>query len=511
MKYKQKASSNHKSRRDSSPNFSELEDIFENNRAYHYSLNDSIQFYQDNGTKRKKRKSKYFICDYCYASPKFSFNGNKLHVKCNCKKLDELLISDFIQKYTTREKNVIEENLCCKMHKKKYKYYCKYCRVNLCKDCLLDNEHKNHYPEDILDDSIQNKIKKIDELIKEKRKKVSLGDTENRKILNIILTLIRHYNEYPCHNLHKSICKFLDYLEKLEIPKIKKQIKITSKEELLENNISKISQFITSIKIKGENFFDLEILSKLNLNNLKKLSLIGNNITNIEPLLKINFEKLEYLDLENNKIDDKNFKDFDKMKFKNIRYINLYENKIKSPKIFETVKNFKTLKSFFIGKNLFDEKEINKNAHKTYDLSHIKKIGLTGNFTDKTIHFISNLKLDRIKEMYISRNNLSSLDCLKNINCKELTYFWAITNNLTDYNEVLKLKHKERIKEIVLKENKISKIDDLSDFIKQFPNLELFNISNNLINLDIKKNQEIIKDIKNKYKKCKFYFSEEAN
>ena len=113
--------------------------------------------------------------------------------------------------------------------------------------------------------------------------------------------------------------------------------------------------------------------------------------------------------------------------------------------------------------------------------------------------------------MYISRNNLSSLDCLKNINCKELTYFWAITNNLTDYNEVLKLKHKERIKEIVLKENKISKIDDLSDFIKQFPNLELFNISNNLINLDIKKNQEIIKDIKNKYKKCKFYFSEEAN
>ena len=511
MKYTKKKTSFLNKNQDSSSNFDELNDILQNNQAIRYSLNNSMEFYKDDGTKKKKLKSRYFICDYCHNSPKFSFIRNKLHVKCNCKKLDELLISDFIERYTTHEKYVIDEYLCCKEHNRKYEYYCKYCRVNLCKCCLLNDVHKNHYPENLLDDDIENTINKIKNLIKEIRKKVSLGDIENRKILNIILTLIKNYKEYPCHNLHKSINDFLKYLEKLDIPKIKTQIKIISKKQLFEENISKISQYITSIKINGENFCDLGILSKLNLSNLKKLSLIGNNITNIEPLLKINFAKLEYLDLENNKIDDEHFKNFSKMKFKNIRYINLFKNKIESPIIFECVKHFPSLKTFFVGKNLFNEKLIKNNNHKIYDLSHIKKIGLTGNFTERTIHFISNLKLDKLEELYISRNNLSSLDCLKRINCKELVAFWAITNNLKDYKGVLNLKYKEKIEEIVLKENKISNIDDLPEFLEQFPNLKLFNISDNLIDLDSLKNKKIINYIKNKYRKCNFYFKEENN
>ena len=510
MKNKKKTSSNHYSRQDSLPNFDDIDEALRDKRANQYSFNDSMNFYQYNETKKKRIKRKYFICDYCHASPKFSFNDNKLHVKCKCKKLDELLISDFIKKYTTYDENVIKDYLFCKNHKNKYEYYCKYCRADLCKDCLLDGEHKNHYPENIVDDDIKNKINRIKNLIKNIRKQISVGDIENRKILNIILTLIRHYKEYPCHNLHKSITDFLNYLENKTIPKIKKKIKIMSKKQLFENNISD-SQYITTIKIKGENFFDLGILSKLDLRNLKKLSLVGNNITNIEPLLKINFENLEFLDLENNKIDDENLKDFDKMKFKVIKYINLYENKIKSPKIFESVKKFPTLETFYMGKNLFDEKEINNNIHKIYDLNHLKEIGLTGNFTDRTIDFISNLKLDKLKVMYISRNDLSSLDCLKKINCKELVCFWAVTNKLKDYKGVLNLKYKEKIEEIVLKENKISNIDDLPYFIEQFPKLKLFNISDNNIDLDDPKNKEIINQIKNKYKKCKFYFVEEKN
>ena len=498
-------------RQESSPNFDELNEIFQNNQAIHYSLNNSMDFYKDDGTKKKRLKSRFFICDYCHASPKFSFNGNKLHVKCDCKKLDELLISDFIEKYTTHEKYVIKDYLYCKNHQIKYEYYCKYCRVNLCKTCLLDDEHKNHYPEKLLDDNIENTINKIKNLIKEKRKKVSVGDIENRKILNLILTLIKNYKEYPCHNLHKSITDFCKYLEELDIPKIKTQIKIITKKQLLEDNISEISKYITSIKIHGENFCDLRILNKLDLSNLKKLSLIGNNIANIEQLLKINFEKLQYLDLENNKIDDEQFNNFSKMKFKDIRYINLYENKIKSPRVFECLKHFPSLKTFFVGKNLFDENEIKNNIYKNYDLNHIKKIGLTGNFTDKTIHFISNLKLDKLEVLYISRNGLTSLDCLKKINCKELVAFWAITNKLEDYKGILNLKYKEKIEEIVIKENRIRNIDDLPQFIEQFPNLKLFNISKNLINLDDPKNKKIINQIKNKYKQCKFYFREDNN
>ena len=113
--------------------------------------------------------------------------------------------------------------------------------------------------------------------------------------------------------------------------------------------------------------------------------------------------------------------------------------------------------------------------------------------------------------MYISRNKLSSLDCLKKICCKRLIAFWAITNNLKDFKGVLNLKYKEKIEEIVLKENQISNIDDLSEFIEQFPNLKLFNISDNYIDLDDPKNKKIINQIKNKYKNCKFYFTEENN
>ena len=62
----------------------------------------------------------------------------------------------------------------------------------------------------------------------------------------------------------------MKYLEKLDIPKIKTQIKIISKKQLFEENISKMSQYITSIKINGENICDLGILSKLDLSILKR-------------------------------------------------------------------------------------------------------------------------------------------------------------------------------------------------------------------------------------------------
>ena len=63
--------------------------------------------------------------------------------------------------------------------------------------------------------------------------------------------------------------------------------------------------------------------------------------------------------------------------------------------------------------------------------------------------------------MYISRNNLSSLNFLKNIYCKNLVSFWAINNNLSNYNDILYLPFKEKIEIINLKGNKIKKIDDL--------------------------------------------------
>ena len=98
--------------------------------------------------------------------------------------------------------------------------------------------------------------------------------------------------------------------------------------------------------------------------------------------------------------------------------------------------------------------------------------------------------------MYISRNNLSSLNFLENVYCKNLLSFWAINNKLTDYNDILKLPFKNKLNKINLKGNKINNIDNLLDFIKHFPNLKELIMEDNPINLENPENQKIIKEIK---------------
>ena len=136
--------------------------------------------------------------------------------------------------------------------------------------------------------------------------------------------------------------------------------------------------------------------------------------------------------------------------------------------------------------------------NKIYDLTNLKKIGVTGNFSDKTINFITNFKFLKLEEMYISRNNLSSLNFLKNIKCKNLVTFWTINNNLSDYNEILNLEFKEKIEDINLKGNRIKNIDNLLFFVEQFPSLKKLNLTYNPIDLESLENLKIIQKIKEK-------------
>ena len=441
----------------SSPNYEKLNDAFQDQNLYS-SLNNSINFYPTE-ERKKKLKKKYIICNHCHSSAKIKLLFNNLiHVKCNCRKLGNLRINDFIDYYINHDKKEINDYLCCKEHKtQKYISYCLDCKLNLCEK----------------------------------------GDIENRKILNIFENMVKLYNDYPSHNLYKSLFFAKEFLNKMNIPEITKKIKIFSKEELY-GNINN-SSLITSIKINYNNFNDLSIFKQLDLHNLQKLQLQGNGISNIEPLLYCDLKKLKFLDLENNKLNDESVKDFDKLKFGDIRYINLFDNQIKSPSIFEKVINYKSLKTFFVGKNKFDEKEINKNMNKKFHLEQLKKIGITGNFTDKTIDFVKNMIFSsKLKIMYISRNNLSSLKFLKDVNCSNLEEFWSINNNIKDYNDILLLRHKNNIKNINLKGNKIKKIDDLLNFIEKFPNLEELTLLDNPINIEKPNYKKIIREITSK-------------
>lgn len=480
----------------SSPNYEKLNDAFQDQNLYS-SLNNSINFYPTE-ERKKKLKKKYIICNHCHSSAKIKLLFNNLiHVKCNCRKLGNLRINDFIDNYINHEKKEINDYLCCKEHKsQKYISYCLDCKLNLCEKCLTTSKyHENHLLENIL--NVESHLNEIKELIKKNRKKLSKGDIENRKILNIFENMVKLYNDYPSHNLYKSLFFAKEFLNKMNIPEITKKIKIFSKEELYGNVNN--SSLITSIKINYNNFNDLSIFKQLDLHNLQKLQLQGNEISNIEPLLYCDLKKLKFLDLENNKLNDESVKDFDKLKFGDIRYINLFDNQIKSPSIFEKVINYKSLKTFFVGKNKFDEKEINKNMNKEYHLEQLKKIGITGNFTDKTIDFVKNLKFSsKLKIMYISRNNLSSLKFLKDVNCSNLEEFWSINNNIKDYNDILLLRHKNNIKNINLKGNKIKKIDDLLNFIEKFPNLEELTLLDNPINIEKPNYKKIIREITSK-------------
>ena len=499
--------SNTVSYKSESCNFEEINDVMENQLNQKITLNDSIHFYlYPNESKKRKLKNKYFLCKYCRSSPKVSFiNYNLLQINCDCKKIINLRPNDFIEYYTIHKNNE-EQNFCCKIHNDfKYKYYCLDCKVNLCEDCKQKlKEHENHSLEYLLD--IDEKIEEIKKLIKEVRKKLSKGDIEYRKILNLIEALIKKYKEYPSHNLYKTIFNSFEFLSHPIIPEITEMIKIRTIEELIDNK--KNSHLISSIKINYKNFDDLSIFKELDLRNLKELQLQGNGIKSIEPFLYCNFDNLKFFDIENNKLNDESFKNFDKIRFKKIEHMNLYENEIKSPEIFEKILNFKTLKIFYVGKNKFDKNEINKNIKNKYNLPYLKEIGITGNFSDETSHFIPNLNFLDLEILYISRNNLSSLKFLDKVNCPNLIEFWAINNNLNDYHDILKLPSKKKIKKINLKGNKINNINDLMKFISFFPNLKELILINNEINLDEPNNKKIIENIKNEYKNLNLVLGE---
>ena len=482
-------------------NFSDINNDLNNGN---YSSKSS-SFYE--GYNSDVLSKEYFICKECHIFPRIIFNyDNSLNIKCNCRKIKNLWPNSttFVNNYSF-QKN-IEKYLYCKEHtSNKYKYYCSYCKIDICEECYIE-KHKRHSPSILKDNSMEPSLNYVHNLIIEIND--FINDLKERK--KLIEMLINEYYEFPCYNLYKSIKSAKEYLEnsdkKVFLQKINfiptpQIFKIITKENQLINRNNSFP--IIRINLSKQNIKDLSSFNGLELKNLKNLILNDNFITNIDPLLKCNFENLENFQLQNNQLNYKSLEHLDQINFTNIKFINLYINKIESIKIFEKILNFKTLKRFDVGDNKFNKEEIFNNGNKKYDLSFLENIGITGNFTDETIHFISNLIFPNLKRLYVSRNNLSSLDFLKNIHCENLYNFWAIQNNLTDYNDILKLEYKDNIEFLHLEENNISNIDNLFDFISKFPKIKELYLYSNRIDLNNLKNQRIIENIRNEFKGLK--------
>ena len=86
---------------------------------------------------KEKKKSKYIFCVKCNNFYTLDFNNYIINFECNCFKKFNYTIDNFIHDFTITDKDKVEKYSKCKIHNnKKYKFYCKECKCDLCDECL---------------------------------------------------------------------------------------------------------------------------------------------------------------------------------------------------------------------------------------------------------------------------------------------------------------------------------------------------------------------------------------
>ena len=408
--------------------------------------------------------------------------------ECNCFEIYNYTIDNFIHEYTITDKEKVEKYSKCKIHNdKKYIYYCEECKCDLCDECLKETKiyrsiqkiikkHETH-PKIELEKKINEEVNNIQSALKIIKGNLPNGFSDFRKILNLIKDIIKENKDYCCYNIYKSLINIYNYLSNFKYPVTKKMIKITTIKEIKEN-INKGDDIII-IKINNQKYSNISDFKNLNLELLSELNLNENEIEDISPLENCNLRNLKIFNIEKNKLNNKCINVFKNLSLPNLKRLNLYQNNIKSTDIFDVIQKFNCLEIFYIGDNIFDKSELEKD--KIYNfLPNIKEFGITGNLTD--VNFILKLKIEKLKILYISRNKLSSLSILKNIKFENLEKFWASFNNITDLKEIENLQSKETIQLINLKENKISDINNIFEILNPFTNLKELNLEDNPIN-----------------------------
>ncbi len=197
-----------------------------------------------------------------------------------------------------------------------------------------------------------------------------------------------------------------------------KEFNLTCKLHIKSNNLKEINIPLCNIGNKG-----LELLSKIEIKDLKRLILEKNNITNINVLEISNFPNLEKLYLNNNKISDITV--LQKVKFEKLENLNLSQNEITDINVLEKV-NFPLLKKLKLNNNKISD-----------------------------INVFSKVKLEKLETLYLGNNDIIDITVFEKVNFKGL-------------------------KLLDLKQNYIDNINSFNNNI--FENLEELNLGHNNIN-----------------------------
>ena len=265
-----------------------------------------------------------------------------------------------------------------------------------------------------------------------------------------------------------------DYINCEFLNKISPQKKIMYLYDKIVDNSTKGID-LNSSEISEDN---LQLLSKMKLDNLFWIILSNNKITNIE-FIKYSFKNLKFLILENNNI--KNLSLNETLPFnENLEYLNLGSNSIED--------------IYWLSKsNLISLTHLSLYNNKINDISALKKcffpsletLNLSYNQI-KNISYLDKVKIENLTNLYLNNNEISDINVFQKI-FPLLEILNLENNKIYDINVFNRVQFKNNIKELYLDNNPISKFEKLH--LCYFPSIKQITLpikSENLLLLSTK-------------------------
>ena len=151
----------------------------------------------------------------------------------------------------------------------------------------------------------------------------------------------------------------------------------------------------------------LDLLTQMDFQHLKSLSLDNNGLFVINSLVKFSLNNLEVLNLDNNIITDINI--LEKVKFPSLQILWLNNNNISDISVFERVK-FKQLQHLWLNNNNISDISVFKKAY----LNKLERLYLKNNKIED-ISCLEEIELNKLQLIYLNQNRIDfNLDKNKN-------------------------------------------------------------------------------------------------
>ena len=475
-------------------------------------------------------KTKCFNCD------KVQNNKDNMFKYCYYCKADfcEKCVNKFKKNKKEHHRNHLD--VCIPVNEKKHKClehfnseissFCLDCRINICEK-ESKTKHNGHKKINLnkLEDDANKYIKEI----KEKNKVLTHIIRYNNIFINSYENFQNNY--FHIQNLinigkalegeNKRNSKELDIM----ISGLEKRHKIQEKaiKSLKEQfNIKNINCNEEKLSLSKRNLGDngFKLISKIIFRNLKEIDVSGNDIKDIEPLNNMILPDLEYLNMSYNKIE--NIEPIAELNSKKLKEICLQENNINDISSFNN-SDFPALEILRLEKNNIDYSgqpfKVLKNKkykdkvfyeEKTQD-DFNKKYNTYIDFTQESI-ILSNLKgkdkmlLDlyliikpdnNIKELKLDDNQIKNVSLISRIPLNELKLLDLSLNNITNVQFLTEMKM-PKLSTLYLNVNKINDIYPLiqiTEIIKNFPNLYILSLKENNLNIEDEESKRIIKKL----------------